>query len=356
MDALFPEDNKITISIIDKKTLWKDVMIGSVELDLEDRFFYNKKRCEYFAIDKLRKHCKKTLQETSDRKKITKIKKKLTKYEKLMSKQKIDFIKQNPIEYKSLSLDKYSLNRGSLEFLIDILTEKEEKNSPPLLLEKPKNALYELRLIIWSLKNIKSPKKQIFDLFVRAQISTQGWTSKTLSKETDVHMMSKGDALYNYRMKFPFSLPCAFPRLKIAIFDFETFSTDEAISETTIEFENVFDVLKKENYFFKEKIGYQLFFDGQENGQVFVSFEILPESEVCGNLVGEGQEEPNCNPYLEKPREGRGIKDFVNSKSFGFFGAFGFFRLLRYWKGILAAFLIGVVFFILFVYPGIFVK
>ena len=38
---------------------------------------------------------------------------------------------------------------------------------------------------------------------------------------------------------------------------------------------------------------------------------ILPKAEAEGQPVGEGQEEPNVNPTLLKPNEGRGIGDKI---------------------------------------------
>lgn len=47
----------------------------------------------------------------------------------------------------------------------------------------------------------------------------------------------------------------------------------------------------------------------EDRGMLLVSMSILPKAEADGQPVGEAQEEPNENPKLEKPTEGRGFVD-----------------------------------------------
>ena len=51
-----------------------------------------------------------------------------------------------------------------------------------------------------------------------------------------------GSCAYNFRMLFPLKIPCAFPRMRIAAIDEQTFSSDEAIGEVNILF-NFFSLL-----------------------------------------------------------------------------------------------------------------
>ena len=44
----------------------------------------------------------------------------------------------------------------------------------------------------------------------------------------------------------------------------------------------------------------------QDCGQILVSFTVLPKVEADNAPVGEAQDDPNENPKLEKPTEGRG--------------------------------------------------
>ena len=45
-----------------------------------------------------------------------------------------------------------------------------------LNLEKPKKEKYEMRLIIWNVKDIKFDSKNFSDIFIRATLDTEGWS------------------------------------------------------------------------------------------------------------------------------------------------------------------------------------
>ena len=56
-------------------------------------------------------------------------------------------------------------------------------------------------------------------------------------KETDTHMGSEdGHGVFNWRMKFSLEIPCPFPRLKFLIYDFNAFSSSDAIGTCVISF------------------------------------------------------------------------------------------------------------------------
>ena len=71
--------------------------------------------------------------------------------------------------------------------------------------------------------------------------------------------------------------------------------------------------------------------------------------------MGEAQEEPNKDPFLEKPKEGRGISAFLKGSAFSFSG----WSLMRLYKilivlGILGTMVLTIT--LLFFVPGILVK
>jgi hypothetical protein len=67
------------------------------------------------------------------------------------------------------------------------------------------------------------------------------------------------------------------------------------------------------------------------------------------NPVGDAQDEPNQDPYLEKPTAGRGLADFFASSG----GGRGLFFYLKVILGVVAVVLVVMV---LFVKPGILVN
>ena len=93
----------------------------------------------------------------------------------------------------------------------------------------------------------------------------------------------------------------------------------------------------------------------KDQAQIWISLSIINKSEAESTPVGEGQEEPNINPFLEKPTKGRKIGDAIVSqinflKNLKFFGIF---RFLKYLGIGIAIFLL---IFILFISPGILIK
>jgi len=61
-----------------------------------------------------------------------------------------------------------------------------------------------------------------------------GWMADPVKKETDTHLNSDdGHGIFNWRWKFNLTVPCMFPRLKIAVYD-SGFAGDETVGEATI--------------------------------------------------------------------------------------------------------------------------
>lgn len=78
--------------------------------------------------------------------------------------------------------------------------------------------------------------------------------------------------------------------------------------------------------------------------------DILTKPAADGQPVGDAQDEPNVNPYLVKPTEGRGLADFFKGAGFGM----GNFML--YVKIFAGLFVTVLAVMILFVKPGILVN
>lgn len=71
--------------------------------------------------------------------------------------------------------------------------------------------------------------------------------------------------------------------------------------------------------------------------------------------VGEAQEDPNKDPFLEKPKEGRGITAFLKNSAFDFSA----WNIMRLYKILIVLGILGTVILtitLLFFTPGILVK
>lgn len=87
----------------------------------------------------------------------------------------------------------------------------------------------------------------------------------------------------------------------------------------------------------------------KNNGEVSISMKIVPKADADSRPVGEGQDDPNMDPYLEKPKLGRDMADFIPDKWKFNFSLMFLKRMLKYVGSIGA---IGMLFWILFVNPG----
>jgi hypothetical protein len=158
-------------------------------------------------------------------------------------------------------------------------------------------------------------------------------------------------------MLFPFQLPCQFPRLRITAYDFETFGTDTVLSEVVIDLTREFRRLRKEG---RIKLEEQVVtmnvpnFPDKPAGKLFFELAAITKQAAEQNPVGEAQEDPNRDPELEKPTEGRGITDFLKGTALDISG-FKWFNFGLIAK-ILAVFTFLFILVVCFVYPGIMVK
>lgn len=145
---------------------------------------------------------------------------------------------EEPIEYCSLSQSGKRIMQGNVELVLQVLDLEETSEVPIPKFEAPQPQNFEIRLIIWEVFDIPLNGKDSISIFVRAYTENEGWSSNRLSKDTDPHLNSKGYGIFNYRLLFPLTIPCAFPRIKISIFDFNAFSDDQALGSVISFFNN----------------------------------------------------------------------------------------------------------------------
>ena len=153
-------------------------------------------------------------------------------------------------------------------------------------------------------------------------------------------------------MKFPFIWPCAFPRIKLSVYDMNTFSTDECLGEATVSLKRVTNRLSSDGIYeltpTKVKISHPNYPD-TDRGEVYIQLKIITKAIAESSPVGEGQDEPNEDPYLEKPTAGRGLADF-------FAGSEGGRGIMFYIKVVGGVLIVLLILLVLFVKPGILVN
>ena len=189
------------------------------------------------------------------------------------------------------------------------------------------------------------------------QFDPTGWLGESHDRETDTHAGSEdGHGIFNWRMKFEFELPCNFARIRLVAYDFSTFGDDEIRSEIILDLGKYFRRVMKEGKLMQDEQWVQLLIPGQNKpgGQVLISFSILSLAEANQTPVGEGQDEPNRDPVLEKPEEGRGMLDFLKGTALDV-SKWSLFNLGLLKKLLLLLSMAGTVV-VLFIYPGVISK
>jgi len=107
-------------------------------------------------------------------------------------------------------------------------------------------------------------------------------------------------------MKFPITVPCKIPRIKIQVWDQDLLNPDDAICEANLNLRTLYSKLFKRNTP-RESIEKQWLqmthpkFNGVQ-GEVLASIEILTQEEANATPAGLGRGEPNTNPHLEEPK------------------------------------------------------
>ncbi|EGR29195.1 hypothetical protein IMG5_161110 [Ichthyophthirius multifiliis] len=363
LDAQLPEDWNLIISIVNKGQVL-DSLIGEYEIDLEDRIFGISELRKNVAYEIYKQYYTEQLEKnkynydhTFNNKKRS-YEQKITELSNL-----IESFNRNlkiPVEYIELKHPQENTCQGTMELFIEPFPTDIARIIPQSNIQKPSPQEFEIRLIVWEVFNIVLPEgKKSINMYVSVSLDKNAnINQEEVTKQTDNHNGSEnGNGVYNYRMKFPLCIPCIFPRLRIQVFEFSTIGADENLGETVITLKNIIKKLQINGSFELATSKYLLEhpkFPDQYRGDISLSMSIISKQLAESQPVGEAQEDPNENPFLEKPKEGRGINNFLKGSSFDFSG-WGL-GILKYVKCLAILAVVVCIIIILFIQPGIMVK
>ncbi|RHY35089.1 hypothetical protein DYB32_000418 [Aphanomyces invadans] len=193
----FPGASTLHLKAYDFDLIGGDDLIGSTDIDLEDRFF--DKNWQVLGEN----------YKSSER------------------------WGPKPVEQRTLYVPTSRAPMGHLKMWIDILSPKDGAVYPPVDIALPPPVQFELRVVIWKTKEVPSFDEltDMNDLFVRCQLEGGDY------QDTDIHWRAKkGKASFNWRMKFPVTLGhkqhnSKFPYFKMQLWDKDIFSSNDCIAE-----------------------------------------------------------------------------------------------------------------------------
>jgi len=218
-----------------------------------------------------------------------------------------------PLERRTLRTKSSRRSQGKLELWVELMPPELAKKTPMWDIKPPPPEPYELRLIIWGVREItiKDLTTNQNDLFLTGALSTKG----TKKQETDTHWRSKkGKGNFNWRMKWTIDLPAKpWPRLRMQVWDLDIFSPSDSICETVLTLKGICKralkkkdrvkiYMKGKDRFYIENLRHPNFKGNQ--GRVEISLELMPLTMATQLPAGLGRSDPNLNPFLPPP-EGR---------------------------------------------------
>ena len=282
--TIFPGESTLKIEVWDYNPIFKDSLIGSTSLDLEDRYFNN-------------------------------------------DWQKLKF---KPIEIRNLTHPDISNQQGNISLWVEIFEKSDSINMTPWQICPEPITKVQIRLVIWETEDMRMmDMEDTSDIYVTAFIDPKD------KQSTDTHYRCQtGIASFNWRIVLDVDVPRANNKLTINAYDKDILSRDDFISGANIDLKELINIPKdldvpitfSKNYYDslsqeekaksnieeiefltggddeeKNKFWIQCYQNGAKSGRILCSLEILPMWKAELNPVGLGRKEPNYAPYLPPP-------------------------------------------------------
>lgn len=209
---------------------------------------------------------------------------------------------------------------------IEMVDSFKASEQPPSPLRAPPPNELEIRLVIWKTKNIKIVDGGKTDVTFKVQLDCSQYdevrSGLPRMQDTDVHYGSKdGASVFNWRIVYPrIVMPVQSATMQIAVYDYNLIGGNIYIGDVNLDIKKYLERVSKtaermdmENYELPINQG-----EDAEVGYVEVSLWVLMQSEANGKPAAWKREEPNQDPQLITPIEGRGWADVLAGFGFSF--------------------------------------
>eukprot|EP00411_Alexandrium_monilatum_P028300 CAMPEP_0175388128 /NCGR_PEP_ID=MMETSP0095-20121207/30221_1 /TAXON_ID=311494 /ORGANISM="Alexandrium monilatum, Strain CCMP3105" /LENGTH=524 /DNA_ID=CAMNT_0016686613 /DNA_START=122 /DNA_END=1692 /DNA_ORIENTATION=+ len=275
-DIQLPVDSRLEVRVMDYDDM-QNTMIGSTVIDLEDRWHSTVWR-------------------------------------------KANEIQRTPLENRPLYTSEYpGKNRGSIEMWIEMVDSTRASEVQAADIRKPAEIEVEVRFVIWSTSGVKLLKDGSTNVKISTQLDckTYGGDHSSL-QETDIHYDSRdGKAIFNWRVVYPkIQMPCVACSVQFTLYHAETFG-DEPIGMLDFNVQEYLAGVAKDLTARTAGPGDITFqsidTDDEDVGSVSISLYVMTQTEANMKRQGLGQSEPNDDPQLITPTEGREWGDYVGS-------------------------------------------
>ena len=280
--SIFPGESTLRIEVWDYNPIFKDELIGSTSIDLEDRYFNNDWQN----------------------------------------------LKFKPIETRELNHPDITGQQGRILLWVEIFDKKDSINMTPWQIAPEPISKVELRLVIWETEDMR-----MMDVEDTSDIYITAYVDQKDKQSTDVHYRCQtGAGSFNWRIVLQLDVPRVNNILTLHAYDKDIFSKDDFISGAEIDLTDIIKVPKdldvpitfckdyvdsvpqeeKTKYkgieFLtggddeeKNKFWVDSYANNEKSGRILCSLEILPMWKAELTKVGLGRKDPNVSPYLPPP-------------------------------------------------------
>ena len=281
--SIFPGESTLRIEVWDYNPIFKDELIGSTSIDLEDRYFNNDWQN----------------------------------------------LKFKPIETRELNHPDITGQQGRILLWVEIFDKKDSINMTPWQIAPEPISKVELRLVIWETEDMR-----MMDVEDTSDIYITAYVDQKDKQSTDVHYRCQtGVGSFNWRIVLQLDVPRVNNILTLHAYDKDIFSKDDYISKAEIDLTDIIKIPKDLDVpitFCKDYVdsvpqeektkykGIEFLTGGDDEeknkfwvdcyanneksgGRILCSLEILPMWKAELTKVGLGRKDPNVSPYLPPP-------------------------------------------------------
>ena len=281
--SIFPGESTLRIEVWDYNPIFKDELIGSTSIDLEDRYFNNDWQN----------------------------------------------LKFKPIETRELNHPDITGQQGRILLWVEIFDKKDSINMTPWQIAPEPISKVELRLVIWETEDMR-----MMDVEDTSDIYITAYVDQKDKQSTDVHYRCQtGVGSFNWRIVLQLDVPRVNNILTLHAYDKDIFSKDDFISGAEIDLTDIIKIPKDLDVpitFCKDYVdsvpqeektkykGIEFLTGGDDEeknkfwvdcyanneksgGRILCSLEILPMWKAELTKVGLGRKDPNVSPYLPPP-------------------------------------------------------